>query len=185
MRRAWLLLGCSLPVAFAATMPHGVALLDMQSSDNIDGPHLRFTPALSHVKEQFTNITAALEQVEDATGDHGDQSMVVSLPMLLRGLSSGIATLRRVRSEVAATSNDLISANVRMQVVWDIDRCAPACSHPPAVDRALPPPPIPSPSAPAADAPPDPWCACVPRAAWWRTRSGCARRRCRRWRARR
>ena len=50
--------------------------------------------------------------------------MVVSLPMLLRGLSSGIATLRRVRSEVAATSNDLISANVRMQVVWDIDRCA-------------------------------------------------------------
>ena len=122
-RRLAILLGV-VAVAFGAKLQQGLSLLDLQPEQH--GPHTRFTAALAHVREQFSNITTALSSVE------GEENLAqaasdgaAEVPEAIRVLNSGIVTLRRVRTEVAAQSNELLPASVRMQVMWDIDRCGP------------------------------------------------------------
>lgn len=120
MRSVILVMGLTASHGATMAIPHGMSLLDMPATDTSLGPHSRFTAALSHVREQFANATAALAAA--GTSESGTALDNEAVAHVLRTLASGVESLRRVRAEVAASSNAVLPANVRMQLVWDIDR---------------------------------------------------------------
>ena len=126
----WPVLAVCVATAVGAQLQQGVALLDLAPPVAAEhtGPQARFVSELTHVHEQFSNISTVLDGVE------GEQATTTALanaaadmPDAMRTLASSIATLRRVRADVAGASNAELPAPVRMQVAWDIDRCG---SHP-------------------------------------------------------
>ena len=124
MARRFGLVLCIVAAAQALNQRGSLLLLDLAPPlSSADGPCAAYRAELDQVRELFANVSAALSSVEvgeEATAAGGG----TDVPEVLRSLSGGIDTLRRVRSNVFAASDATIAPNVRMQVVWDIDRCA-------------------------------------------------------------
>jgi hypothetical protein len=110
-------------VAAAALRGQPLSLLDLRSEE--EGPHRRFTDALASVRDLFANVSSNLSAIETLGDADEAASQQHVVPAALNELAGGIDTLRRVRTDVAASSNTVLPAPVRMQVIWDIDRCAP------------------------------------------------------------
>jgi len=115
----WLFCTCVLALATSARLP-GLLLLDLAPDTSTAGPHRRFTAALSQVRDKFENATATLSTVEADVSGTRDSAVNALVPVALRSLVDGIETLRRVRADVAA--DDSMAADVKAQVLWDVDR---------------------------------------------------------------
>ena len=114
---------CAVAAVRGARLQQGIALLDVAPPRDADGPHRAFIADLSRAQDLFNNVSSTLSHVEEQREGEEGAGAGAGAPMALGQLASGIALLRRVRADVAATTNEpSIPLNVRMQVAWDIDR---------------------------------------------------------------
>ena len=123
------------------------------------GLHVRFAEALERARASFSEADATFSEAEIAveTPDaaHSTLSTETSpaaaragvaaalIPSALRSLSDGISTIKRVRRDVALSSTSKLPAEIKAQVLWDLDRMSAdaeklhAASLAPLVRRAL------------------------------------------------
>ena len=120
MRRVVAALLAAVAAVQGVSLQQGMALLDMAPPRDADGPHGAFVADLTRARDLFTNVSSTLSHVEQMGGEGEGEGA----SMALSQLASGIALLRRVRADVAASASGegSIPLNVRMQVAWDIDR---------------------------------------------------------------
>ena len=103
-----------LPLVLAATRQPSISLLSVSSSSPSASSFLRFAPALEQIRDAFATAAEALAAQEQQSTEGAPAASLASL-------SNGVATLRRVRAEVAS-ADAAMPPDVRMQVAWDIDR---------------------------------------------------------------
>ena len=107
-------------------------------------PHQRFSEALERARAHFAEADASFSEAEIAVRGGGSPLPLPGFPLTsasptlsaasmreaagsalvpaaLYSLSEGIKTLKRVRRDVA-TSTSSLSAEVKAQVLWDLDR---------------------------------------------------------------
>ena len=104
----------------AARQPN-VALLDLQQ-DSPPGPHQQYTAELSKVRDQSTKYADILTAVEENTASDGERALPQPV-QAIGELGAGIETLRHVRANVNALNEQEMPPAVRLQVVWNLDRC--------------------------------------------------------------
>ena len=115
--RSWAL---ALAIASAARLPSEERASLAPASRDI---HQRFTATLASVRDSLQNATESLAAVESlsAAAAGSRQGAADSLvPTALRQFTDGLDTLRSVRADVSA--EHVLSAEVKTQVLWDLDR---------------------------------------------------------------
>ena len=101
----------------------------LEAASDVEAPHVRFVTLLEKAKASFTSANKTLSEADVAHGlplgsvaAQRASAASALVPQALRSLTEGIDTLKRVRADVSESRTSSMRADVKTQVLWDIDR---------------------------------------------------------------